>query len=86
MSISSFTRPSDDDVLRKLVENDLIVSFIGDGSVVQKLDETLYCRIVKIKLKDEESLHRVIYIKSGVSWKFKCTEKTDENEFDSVLK
>ncbi len=82
MSISSFTKPSDDEVLRKLVENDLTVSFIGDGSVVQNVDETLYCRTVKIKVKDQETLHNVFYVKKGVSWKFKCTVKTENIELE----
>jgi len=84
MSTLSFTRPSDDEVLRKLVENDLIVSFIGDGSFVQNIDETLYCRTIKVKLKDEESFHQVIYVKKGDSWKFKCIERTNEIKVDNI--
>lgn len=78
MSIADFTKPSDDDVLKKLVENDLLVSFIGNGNVYQKQNETLYYRTVKIKVKGEETLRNVIYVKKGVSWKFKCTEKANQ--------
>jgi len=75
MSISSFTKPSDDEVLKKMLENDLAVSFVGDGSVYQNINETLYSRTIKIKLKDQEIFQNVIYKKKGVSWEFKCTEK-----------
>ncbi len=75
MSISSFTKPSDDEVLKKMLENDLAVSFVGDGSVYQSVNETLYSRTIKIKLKDQEIFQNVIYRKKGVSWEFKCTEK-----------
>ncbi len=79
MSISDFTKPSDNEVLKKLVENDLVVSFVGNGNVHQKKNETLYYRTVKIKVKGEETLRNVVYVKNGVSWKFKCTEKADYN-------
>ena len=75
MSISSFSKPSDDEVLKKMLENDLTVTFVGDGSVYQNVEETLYSRTIKIKIKEEEVFQNVIYEKKGTSWKFKRTEK-----------
>jgi hypothetical protein len=75
MSISSFNKPSDDEVLKKMLENDLTVTFVGNGTVYQNIEETLYFRTIKIKIKKEEVFQNVIYEKKGTSWNFKCTEK-----------
>lgn len=72
MSISTFTKPSDDEVLKNLMINGLNASFIGNGFFYQNAVETLYSRTVKLKLNNKESLYKVVYIKEGVSWKFKC--------------
>ncbi|MDH5412609.1 MAG: hypothetical protein OEW87_00600 [Flavobacteriaceae bacterium] len=74
MSLTSFSKPSDADVLQKLSEQDTTVSFVGKGSIHQNVSETLYIRTIKIKLNKEEVLKNVIYIKKGITWLFKKIE------------
>lgn len=71
----TFSKPSDNDVLKKIVETNH-VSFVGEGSVHQTTNETVYIRTVKVKVNKEEILQNVIYIKKGISWLFKKVEKT----------
>ncbi len=74
MSLISFSTPSDEDILRKLSKNKEKISFIGEGSIKQKVNETLYVRTVKIKRKKVELLQNVIFVKKGISWFFKSIE------------
>lgn len=74
MSITSFSKPSDSDVLRVVSEDDKNVSFVGKGSIHQQVDETLYVRTVKISSKKRVILKNVIYVKRGIKWFFKRIE------------
>ncbi len=74
MSLASFSKPSDTDVLLKIVETDAIVSFIDKGSIFQNIKETLYIRTVKIKRDKEEGFKKVIFAKKGITWLFKAVE------------
>lgn len=74
MSLISFSKPSDRDVLQKVVEKDNIICFVGKGSISQNIKETLYIRTVKVKLEKEEVLQKVIYAKKGITWLFKAIE------------
>lgn len=74
MSITSFSKPSDADVLKNMEVNGKFVEFVGKGVVLQNLDETRYIRTVKILVNQEEVLQNVVYVKSGINWLFKKTE------------
>lgn len=74
MSLASFSKPSDKDVLLNIVETDAIVSFMDKGSILQNIKETLYVRTVKIKRDKEEEVKKVIYTKKGITWLFKAIE------------
>lgn len=74
MSITSFSTPSDTDVLQNVAEKDSIVSFVDKGSILQNMEETLYRRTVKIQFDKEEVLKEVIYTKKGITWFFKAVE------------
>jgi len=74
MSLASFSKPSDTDVLLKIIETDAIVSFIDKGSIFQNIKETLYIRTVKIKRDKEEGFKKVIFAKKGITWLFKSVE------------
>ncbi|MGB5364454.1 MAG: hypothetical protein WBN17_14240 [Aureibaculum sp.] len=74
MSLTSFSKPSDTDVLQTISKQDNTVSFVGKGSIHQNVNETLYIRTVKIKINKEEVLKNVIYIKKGITWLFKKIE------------
>jgi len=75
MSITSFSRPSDTDVLNKFIKKDQIISFVGEGSVYQNSEETFYIRVVKVKVNKEEFIKKVVYIKKGISWLFNRIEQ-----------
>jgi hypothetical protein len=75
MSITSFSRPSDNDVLKKIIDTNQLISFVGKGSIYQTAKETIYIRTVKVKVNKEEILQNVVYIKKGISWLFKKIEK-----------
>jgi hypothetical protein len=74
MSLISFSKPSDADIIQKIIEKDNIISFVGKGSILQNIKETLYIRTVKVKLEKEEVLQKVIYAKKGITWLFKAIE------------
>ena len=74
MSITSFSKPSDADVLQNIEVNGKFLDFVGKGMVIQNLDETRYVRTVRIKMKQDEVLQNVVYVKSGINWLFKKTE------------
>lgn len=75
MSITSFSKPSDTDVLNKFIRKDQIISFVGEGSIYQNSEETTYVRIVKVKVNKEEIIKKVVYIKKGISWLFNRIEQ-----------
>ena len=75
MSITSFSKPSDTDILMKLEENDSILSFVGKGCIHQSNSETIYIRTIKFTSDKNEILRNVIYTKKGVSWLFKQVEE-----------
>ena len=75
MSITSFSKPTDSEILKRVVGKDMNVSFVGDGSIRQTLNETIYIRTIRIKEKKEEILKNVIYIKKGITWFFKKVEQ-----------
>ena len=74
MSLASFSKPSEKDVLLNIVEADAIVSFMDKGSILQNIKETLYVRTIKIKRDKEEEIKKVIYTKKGITWLFKAIE------------
>ena len=74
MSLASFSKPSDKDVLLNIAESDAIVSFMDKGSILQNIKETLYVRTIKIKRDKEEEVKKVIYTKKGITWLFKAIE------------
>ena len=71
MSLTLFSTPSDKEVLKELSKKNQKISFVGEGSIKQKVNETLYVRTVKIKRKRVELLQNVIFVKKGISWLFK---------------
>ena len=75
MSITSFSKPSDKDILKKFEENDSILSFVGKGSILQSNIETIYVRTIKVTSDQRETLRNVVYIKKGISWLFKEVEE-----------
>jgi len=79
MSITSFSKPSDNDILTNLEENDTILSFVGKGSILQSNSETIYIRTIKCTSNKEETLRNVIYSKRGISWFFKSIEEVAQN-------
>ena len=82
MSLASFSKPSDTDVLLKIVETDAIVSFVDKGSILQNIKETLYVRTVKIKRDNEEGFKKITFTKKGITWLFKAVENiTTINNF-----
>jgi len=74
MSLASFSKPSDKDVLLNIVETDGIVSFMDKGCILQNIKETLYVRTVKIKRDKKEEVKKIIYTKKGITWLFKAIE------------
>ena len=76
MSLISFSKPSDTEVVNKVSKKSQFIEFVGKGSVLQNLDETTYVRTVKIKLQKREILKNVIFVKKGISWIFKSIENT----------
>ena len=70
MSLASFSKPSDEDVLSNIAIKDGDVSFVDKGSILQNIKETLYVRTFKIKNDKKEDL------KKGL----KTPEKKDENK------
>ena len=74
MSLISFSTPSDKDILEEIENKSNSISFVGEGTVRQNLNETLYIRKVKVKRKKAEVLKNVVYIKKGISWLFKRIE------------
>jgi hypothetical protein len=75
MSITSFSKPSDTEIINKFINKDQIISFVGEGSVYQNSEETFYVRIVKVKVNKEEFIKKVVYIKRGISWLFNRIEQ-----------
>jgi hypothetical protein len=75
MSITSFSKPSDTDVLNKFIKKDQIISFVGEGSIYQNSEETFYIRFVKVQANKEEIIKKVVYIKKGISWLFNRIEQ-----------
>ncbi len=74
MSLISFSKPSDTEIQTKISKKNQFIDFVGEGSLFQNVNETIYVRTVKIKFKKEEILKNVIYIKRGISWSFKSIE------------
>ena len=74
MSITSFSKPSDADVLSNVDTKGKVLGFVDEGMVLQNADETRYVRMVKIKLDEEEVVQNIVYIKTGTDWVFKKTE------------
>ena len=75
MSITSFSKPSDTDIIEKIPGEEKVVSFIGEGSVLQSTNETIYIRTIKVESNEKEILRNVIYIKKGITWFFKKFEE-----------
>ena len=76
MSIISFSKPSDTEILNRISQKNQVIGFVGEGSLHQNLDETTYVRTVKLKLNKREILKNVVYVKKGISWMFKSMEST----------
>jgi len=74
MSLASFSKPSDEDVLSNIAIKDGDVSFVDKGSILQNIKETLYVRTFKIKNDKKEDLKKVIYVKKRITWLFKAVE------------
>ncbi len=75
MSITSFSKPSDNDIIKKVNGEEKVVSFVGEGSVLQSTNETIYIRTIKVEANEKEILRNVIYIKKGITWFFKKFEE-----------
>ena len=76
MSIISFSKPSDTEILNRISQKNQVIGFVGEGSLHQNLDETTYVRTVKLQLNKREILKNVVYVKKGISWMFKAIEST----------
>lgn len=74
MSITSFSKPSDADILNTFVDQSSVIGFADKGSIHQKVNETLYIRTVKLMLNQEEVLKKVVFTKKGIAWLFKKIE------------
>ncbi|MET2986457.1 hypothetical protein [Aureibaculum conchae] len=74
MSITSFSKPSDVDVLQKIETNGEFLEFVGKGISLQNENETRYVRTVRIKYNQEEIVQSVVFVKSGIDWLYKKTE------------
>ncbi len=77
MTLTQFSMPSDQEVLRKLDNRLQDVCFVGNGIISQKEFHTEYYRVVRIKVANEDILKRITYIKKGVSWHFKDIENLE---------
>ncbi len=75
MSITSFSKPSDNDILKNVEDNGSVLSFVGKGSIHQSNSETIYIRTIKVISNEQEMLRNVIYTKKGISWFFKRIEE-----------
>ena len=75
MSITSFSKPSDTDILEKIVGEEKVLSFVGEGSIFQSTNETNYIRTIKVEANEKETLRNVIFIKKGITWFFKKFEE-----------
>jgi len=74
MSLISFSKPSDADILQRVVEKNTFVSFVDKGSVLQNVKETIYIRTVRIRDDKKEVLKKIIFVKKGIKWFFKTVE------------
>ena len=74
MSITSFSKPSNADILLNIDAEDERITFIDKGLVLQNVNETRYVRKVKITSENEEIFKNVVYIKLGIHWCFKKIE------------
>jgi len=74
MSLISFSKPSDTEILNRISQKNQVIGFVGEGSLHQNLDETTYVRTVKLELNKREILKNVVYVKKGISWIFKAIE------------
>ena len=74
MSLISFSKPSDAEILQSIAEKDTIVSFVDEGSIFQNVKETLYIRTVKTEINKKEYFKKIIYVKKGIKWLFKTIE------------
>ena len=79
MTLISFSKPSDTEILHKISKQNQFIGFVGEGSVRQNLDETTYVRTVKIKIRKKEIHKNVIYVKRGISWIFKSIESSSSS-------
>lgn len=70
MSITSFSKPSDADVLQKIVDKSRVICFVGEGIISQNEIETNYIRTLKANINATEVILKVVYKKRGVSWLF----------------
>ena len=86
MSLTSFSKPSDEDILKAVTHNGEEISFVGKGSVNQNVNETIYIRLIKITLDKEEVLKKVIYTKKGISWLLKNIENITISNKSAVIK
>lgn len=74
MSLISFSKPSDIEILNRISQQNQFIGFVGEGILHQNLDETTYVRTVKIQLNRREMLRNVVYVKKGISWMFRSIE------------
>ena len=74
MSLISFSKPSDAEILQNIAEKDTIVSFVDEGSIFQNVKETIYIRTVKTEINKKEYFKKIIYVKKGIKWLFKAVE------------
>ncbi len=75
MSITSFSKPSDTDILENISGEEKVLSFVGEGSILQSMNETTYIRTIKVRANEKESLRNVIYVKKGITWFFEKFEE-----------
>ena len=74
MSLTSFSTPSDQDILENIIEKSTVIGFVDKGKIYQNIDETIYVRLIKVLEDKAEVIKKVTYSKRGISWLLKTIE------------
>ncbi len=75
MSILKFSIPADSKIVRdiNLIVNSNTFKFIGNGSVTQTINETVFTR--KVQVNNDPDVKKVVYRKKGFNWGFVALEE-----------
>lgn len=76
MSLTSFSTPSDQDILNNAVEKSKVIGFVDKGKIYQNAEETTYVRLIKVLENKVEVIKKVTYSKRGISWLLKAIENS----------